>query len=121
MGAAGNAPTSGGPAPAGRARPTEAERQRGNAFTAAAATRRFLRSRPAVRDLLGRWLGVPAAELRLAYTPLGKPYLPDHPGLHVSWSRSGPLLLVGAGPSSPPARHHPAPRRPCGNGGAARA
>ncbi|MFI9029291.1 4'-phosphopantetheinyl transferase family protein [Streptomyces sp. NPDC053560] len=98
--AAGGIPA-GGPAPPGRARLTEEEQRRGRAFLDATAARRFRRSRLAVRDLLGRWLGVPPAELRLAYTPLGKPYLPDHPGLHVSWSRSGPLLLVGVAGSGP--------------------
>ncbi|WP_223733853.1 4'-phosphopantetheinyl transferase family protein [Streptomyces purpurogeneiscleroticus] len=78
------------------ARPTEEERRRAAALTDAVAARRFLRSRLVVRDLLGRRLGVPPASLRVAYTPSGKPYLPDHPEQHISWSRSGRLLLAGA-------------------------
>ncbi|MER7395562.1 4'-phosphopantetheinyl transferase superfamily protein [Streptomyces sp. NPDC000151] len=83
------------------ARPTEAERRRAAAFTDAAPARRFLRSRRAVRDLLGRRLGISPAGLRVAYTPSGKPYLPDHREQHISWSRSGRLLLVGADDRGP--------------------
>ncbi len=83
------------------ARPTEAERRRATAFTDVASARRFLRSRLAVRDLLGRRLGVSPARLRVAYTASGKPYLPDHPEQHISWSRSGRLLLAGADDGGP--------------------
>lgn len=85
-----------GQGPLGEARPTQEERERCAQFADAAAGSRFLRSRLAVRDVLGRWLSVPPARLRLACTPGGKPYLPDHPGRHISWSRSQRLLLVGA-------------------------
>ncbi|MFI8993962.1 4'-phosphopantetheinyl transferase family protein [Streptomyces sp. NPDC053542] len=81
--------------------PTEEERRRAAALTDAASARRFLRSRLAVRDLLGRRLGVSPARLRVAYTPSGKPYLPDHPEQHISWSRSGRLLLAGADDAGP--------------------
>lgn len=74
---------------------TEAELRRGAQFADILLARRFLRSRLAVRDLLGEWLSVSADELRIAYLPGGKPYLPDHAGLHVSWSRSEGLLLLG--------------------------
>ncbi|MEU0069481.1 4'-phosphopantetheinyl transferase superfamily protein [Streptomyces sp. NPDC006332] len=75
---------------------TEEERWRGAQFAHPLPARRFLRSRLAVRHLLGERLGVPPAELRIARLPDGKPYLPDHAGLHISWSRSGGLLLLGA-------------------------
>ncbi|MFF0161852.1 4'-phosphopantetheinyl transferase family protein [Streptomyces sp. NPDC005263] len=80
---------------------TEAERWRGAQFAHPLPARRFLRSRLAVRHLLGERLGVPPAELRIAHLPDGKPYLPDHAGLHISWSRSQGLLLLGASGSGP--------------------
>ncbi|MEV2214648.1 4'-phosphopantetheinyl transferase superfamily protein [Streptomyces sp. NPDC050997] len=80
---------------------TEAERRRGAQFAHPLPARRFLRSRLAVRHLLGERLRVPPAGLRIAYLPGGKPYLPDHAGLHISWSRSEGLLLLGASDSGP--------------------
>ncbi|CAM5560374.1 4'-phosphopantetheinyl transferase Sfp [Streptomyces alboniger] len=84
------------PAQAGEGALTEAERRRGAEFAHELPARRFLRSRLAVRQLLGEWLGVAPMELRIACLPGGKPYLPDHPELHVNWSRSEGLLLLGA-------------------------
>lgn len=89
------------PAWAGEDALTEAERRRGAQFADMLPARRFLRSRLAVRHLLGERLGVPPAELRIAHLPGGKPYLPDHAGLHISWSRSEGMLLLGASGSGP--------------------
>lgn len=75
---------------------TEAERRRGAQFADTLLARRYLRSRLAVRHLLGERLRVPPTGLRIAYLPGGKPYLPEHAGLHISWSRSEGLLLLGA-------------------------
>ncbi|WSQ10893.1 4'-phosphopantetheinyl transferase superfamily protein [Streptomyces sp. NBC_01231] len=89
------------PALAGEGALTEAERRRGAQFAHTLPARRFRRSRLAVRHLLGERLGVAPSELRIASLPGGKPYLPDHPGLHVNWSRSEGLLLLGASGSGP--------------------
>jgi 4'-phosphopantetheinyl transferase len=80
---------------------TVAERRRAARFAHALPARRFRRSRLAVRHLLGEWLRVAPSELRIASSPGGKPYLPDHPELHVNWSRSEGLLLLGASGSGP--------------------
>ncbi|UQA92160.1 4'-phosphopantetheinyl transferase family protein [Streptomyces halobius] len=80
---------------------TEEERRRGAEFADTLLARRFLRSRLTVRHLLGERLSVPPAELHIAYHPGGKPYLPDHAGLQISWSRSESLLLLGASSSGP--------------------
>ncbi|WP_405775379.1 4'-phosphopantetheinyl transferase family protein [Streptomyces sp. NBC_00859] len=91
----------GGIMPGGKARPTPEESRRAARFTHASAARRFLRARLAVRDLLGERLAVPPAELRVAYTTGGKPYLPDQPHLHISWSRSERLLLLAVSEAGP--------------------
>ncbi|MCX5011195.1 phosphopantetheinyl transferase-like protein [Streptomyces sp. NBC_00555] len=90
-----------GTRPGSRARATPEESRRAAEFTRASSTRRFLRARLAVRELLGERLAVPPAELRVARTPDGKPYLPDHPHLHISWSRSERLLLLAAADTGP--------------------
>ncbi|MFJ9343363.1 4'-phosphopantetheinyl transferase family protein [Streptomyces sp. NPDC101733] len=80
---------------------TEEELRRGAEFVHARAAHRFYRARLTVRRLLADRLGLPAHELRIHYDPAGKPYLPDRPATHVSWSRSDGLLLLGATESGP--------------------
>ncbi|MEV7414910.1 4'-phosphopantetheinyl transferase superfamily protein [Streptomyces sp. NPDC089919] len=80
---------------------TEDELRRGAEFVHARAAHRFYRARLAVRRLLADRLGSDPRELRIDYDPAGKPHLPDHPGTHISWSRSDGLLLVGATESGP--------------------
>ncbi|MEW2065611.1 4'-phosphopantetheinyl transferase superfamily protein [Streptomyces sp. NPDC007346] len=90
-----------GALPRGRACATPEENRRAAEFTHASAARRFLRARLAVRELLGERLAVSPAGLRIARTTAGKPYLPDHPHLHISWSRSDQLLLLAAAGTGP--------------------
>ncbi|MFF4324325.1 4'-phosphopantetheinyl transferase family protein [Streptomyces sp. NPDC001568] len=80
---------------------TEDELRRGAEFVHARAAHRFYRARLTVRRLLAERLGMPASELRIHYDPAGKPYLPDRPGTHISWSRSDGLLLLGATETGP--------------------
>ncbi|MEU3552836.1 4'-phosphopantetheinyl transferase family protein [Streptomyces fragilis] len=80
---------------------TEEERRRAAAFRSPLTARRFLHSRLAIRALLGTRLATGAGGPRLARLPGGKPYLPEHPGVHVSWSRSDGLLLVGVDERGP--------------------
>lgn len=80
---------------------TEDELRRGAEFVHARAAHRFYRARLTVRRLLADRLGLAPNELRIHYDAAGKPYLPDHPGTHVSWSRSDGLLLLGATETGP--------------------
>jgi 4'-phosphopantetheinyl transferase len=80
---------------------TEDEIRRGACYRAWLPKRRFLSSRLIVRTLLGSRLGERPAALRIACTASGKPFLPDHPGLQVNWSRSDDLLLVGIAENDP--------------------
>ncbi|MEU8588224.1 phosphopantetheinyl transferase-like protein [Streptomyces sp. NPDC048664] len=80
---------------------TADERRRAAAFVRGEDARRFSRARRTVRRLLADRLGTAPRDVRIGYDDAGKPRLPDHPGTHVSWSRSGPLLLVGATESGP--------------------
>ncbi|MFF4371325.1 4'-phosphopantetheinyl transferase family protein [Streptomyces sp. NPDC001594] len=80
---------------------TEEELRRGAEFVHARAAHRFFRARLTVRRLLAERLGIAAHDLRIHYDPAGKPYLPDQPGTHVSWSRSDGLLLLGATETGP--------------------
>ncbi|PYC71885.1 phosphopantetheinyl transferase-like protein [Streptomyces tateyamensis] len=74
---------------------TEEERRRAAGYLNGEDARLFLRSRLAVRSLLAARLGEAPGAVRLGRTRGGKPYLPDHPELKVSWSRSEDLLLLG--------------------------
>ncbi|MDH6110356.1 4'-phosphopantetheinyl transferase [Kitasatospora sp. MAP12-15] len=74
---------------------TEAERRRAAGYLDDQDARLFLRSRLAVRALLADRLGEAPGAVHLATTASGKPYLPDHPDVRVSWSRSEDLLLLG--------------------------
>ncbi|MFE0459298.1 4'-phosphopantetheinyl transferase family protein [Kitasatospora sp. NPDC058965] len=74
---------------------TEEERSRAAGYLNGEDARLFLRSRLAVRRLLASHLGEAPGAVRLGRTRGGKPYLPDHPELKVSWSRSEDLLLLG--------------------------
>lgn len=47
------------------------------------------------KQLLARMLGRPARQLKIEYTPLGKPYLPNS-RVQVSISHSGPWVLCAA-------------------------
>ena len=55
---------------------------------------RFIAGRRWLRELLAQNLDQPAAQIRLASAPAGKPYLPDFPDLHFSLAHSGPHALL---------------------------
>lgn len=80
---------------------TEEEVRRLESFENQEAALRFLRTRRTVRHLVADWLGLSAPEVRIAHGPTGKPYLPDHPDRHISWSRSDGLLLLCAAACGP--------------------
>ncbi|MGK5628523.1 4'-phosphopantetheinyl transferase family protein [Streptomyces sp. URMC 123] len=93
-----------GPAPPGRDLAgllAEDERRRAAAFVHEEPARRFVAARLALRELLGSRLGERPGAVRIAGTPAGKPYLPDHPGLGLSWSRSRDLLLLALAENAP--------------------
>lgn len=53
---------------------------------------RCLAAEALLRHALGERHGLPAAAIRLAAEPDGKPWLPDHPGIHFNLSHSGPWV-----------------------------
>ncbi|MGC2210623.1 MAG: 4'-phosphopantetheinyl transferase superfamily protein [Candidatus Korobacteraceae bacterium] len=60
----------------------------------------YIRCRSALRFLLGRYLGIPAAELRFEYQPGGKPELAAQPNplpLRFNVSHSAQLALIAVG------------------------
>jgi 4'-phosphopantetheinyl transferase len=70
------------------------ERERAGRPPLDARKRRYVARQGAVRKVLGRCLGVPAAEVRLARAPGGKPIVSGNPGLRFSVSDSADLALV---------------------------
>ena len=80
---------------------TAQERERASRYRAEAPARRFLRSRLVVRTLLARRVGASPAALRIAQTEAGKPFLVDHPRVHVSWSRCEDELMLAVTDDGP--------------------
>jgi 4'-phosphopantetheinyl transferase len=70
------------------------ERQRARRFRRPAAARQFCLGRARLRTILGSYLGLPPQHLRFAYTPNGKPYLPEAPHLMFSLAHTGDLGLL---------------------------
>jgi 4'-phosphopantetheinyl transferase len=70
------------------------ERQRARRFRRPAAARQFCLGRARLRTILGSYLGLPPQHLRFAYTPNGKPYLPETPHLTFSLTHTGDLGLL---------------------------
>jgi 4'-phosphopantetheinyl transferase len=73
------------------------ERDRAARFVAPRDRRRFIVTRACLRALLARACDVPAAAIRFAYAPLGKPSLAavaGRPPVHFSVSHSEDLALV---------------------------
>ncbi len=70
------------------------ERQRARRFRRPAAARQFCLGRARLRTILGSYLGRPPQQLRFAYTPNGKPYLPEAPHLTFSLTHAGDLGLL---------------------------
>ena len=73
-----------------------AERARAARLRFDAPRRQFIVARGALRDVLGRYLDVPAARLAFTTNPHGKPALaaPDHAWLHFNLAHSGDLALI---------------------------
>ncbi len=70
------------------------ERQRARRFRRPAAARQFCLGRARLRTILGSYLGQPPQQLRFAYTPNGKPYLPEAPHLMFSLAHAGDTGLL---------------------------
>ncbi|MFG3049576.1 4'-phosphopantetheinyl transferase family protein [Kitasatospora sp. NPDC048239] len=86
---------------------TTVERERAARFRYEAGRVDFIAAHVLVRLCAARLLGVPAAGLTLAQNcpdcgkgDHGKPYLPDHPDVHVSLSHTRGVVAAAAG-------HHP--------------
>jgi 4'-phosphopantetheinyl transferase len=60
--------------------------------------RRYVARQGVVREILGRCLGVPAADVQLARAPGGKPIVTGDPGARFSLSDSADLGLVAVAP-----------------------
>jgi 4'-phosphopantetheinyl transferase len=75
------------------------EQARYERFRFPADRERFLLAHGLLRDLLGRYLGLPPDALRMARGTYGKPYLPDIP-LHFNLSDTKDALALAVG-------HHP--------------
>jgi len=77
---------------------SEDERARAARFVFARDCRRFVVARSALRALLAEYLDVPAAALRFAYGPHGKPALDgDQAALGFNLSHSGEVAVVAMG------------------------
>ncbi|MGW6916819.1 4'-phosphopantetheinyl transferase family protein [Kitasatospora sp. NPDC054939] len=84
---------------------TEAERGRAAAFRIEAARTDYLAAHILVRLCAGRLLGLPADRIVLAQecpdcgrSDHGRPFLPDHPEVHVSLSHTRGVVAAAAGP-----------------------
>ncbi len=55
----------------------------------------FIVARAMLRQVLGRYLSLPAAELAFAYAAKGKPYLASYPKLYFNLSHAGSMALLG--------------------------
>jgi 4'-phosphopantetheinyl transferase len=76
------------------------ERERASRFHFARDRQRFVVGRGLLRSILGRYLGVQAAQIRLCYGPHGKPCLAggsNSENLQFNLAHSQDLMLVGVG------------------------
>lgn len=73
---------------------------RAGRYLHAADRLRFMVARVALRGVLGRWLGISSAAIRLGVGPHKKPFLADDPTLHFSLAhtREWVLLALAASP-----------------------
>lgn len=76
------------------------ERSRAERFKFERDARRYLSARAFLREILARCTGVPAAKLRIASGPYGKPCLPDLPNCQFNLSHAGDLALVATSDSA---------------------
>ena len=79
----------------------EDERARARRFHFLRDRDRFVAFRGSLRHILARYLDQPAARVRLACTPEGKPFLPEHPDLHFNLSHAADLALVAVSRGGP--------------------
>lgn len=79
------------------------ERARAARFRLPEHRERFIAAHGAVRDVLSRYLGLPAGELAFSTKPHGKPALaaPDHAWLQFNLSHSGDLALIAVARDRP--------------------
>ncbi len=70
------------------------ERQRAQRFRRPAAARQFCLGRAMLRTILGSYLDLHPQRLRFAYTPNGKPYLPEAPHLMFSLAHASDIGLL---------------------------
>lgn len=80
-----------------RALLTREEQERASRFVKTADRERSVGGRGAARHLLGLWAGVPAKDIELTQTELGRPVLVGGPEFSVSHSGSG--VLIGVNPA----------------------
>ncbi|RYX85071.1 4'-phosphopantetheinyl transferase superfamily protein [bacterium] len=69
------------------------EQQRAQHYQLPLARSRFIASRGQLREILSLCTGLPPAQLLIAYTPHGKPFLPALPDWHFSVSHSCNLAV----------------------------
>lgn len=67
---------------------------RAGRYRHAADRLRFVVARMALRGVLGRWLGLPSAAIRLGVGPHKKPFLADDPTLHFSLAHTREWVLL---------------------------
>lgn len=70
------------------------EHNRFNTIRIPQVATRFFAARVGLRQHLSSWLKLSPAEIRLAITPLGKPWLPDFPDHHFNLSHSGDIAML---------------------------
>jgi 4'-phosphopantetheinyl transferase len=73
------------------------ERERAGRMVVRTARELFVVGRGLLRVLVGRYLGVPAAEVRFSYSAFGRPWVPDpdsRPALQFSVSHSGTEIVM---------------------------
>jgi len=73
------------------------ERRRAARFRDAQSAQRWLAGRAVLRRVLGGVIELDPAAVVLAEEAAGKLFLPDHPSIHTSLSRSADLVVVAVG------------------------
>lgn len=81
------------PVARGRDRLDADERSRADRFRFPGDRARYLAAHVALREILGRYLGIDPARLRYSTTGLGKPFVPGRP-IEFSLSHSGDAILI---------------------------
>lgn len=74
------------------------EQERADRFARPLDRARYCNGRALLRWLLAQRLDQPAARIRIARAPGGKPFLPDFPDFHFNLAHSGPHALFALSP-----------------------